>query len=261
MVTWLIQPVKIEMNKMEELMSLLNKAEIFFEIVYPNDGKVLKEDKTEFIFNETEKYFVCGSYPLTRNVFNKCPNAVFSLQEYNFEKLWEIFGKENFINDDAIITNSNNILWNEEELFIRPLEDTKSFNGGIYNKTTFEKTKYIGEIVTSKLKHIEREYRFFIIDGQVVTSSLYKVNGHLEESSIIDDGAVSFVKEMLPKFNHNGYVIDVATVNGEYKIMELNCLNASGFYKINLYKLILAVDDYYAKPEVELKSIKSKHNI
>ncbi len=40
-------------------------------------------------------------------------------------------------------------------------------------------------------------------------------------------------------------MIDIELVNNKYKIMEFNCLNASGFYESNLYKLINAVENYY----------------
>lgn len=244
MVKWLVQPVKIESDKMDYLTSLLTKAGIAYDIVYPLAGKVFNPDKTEYQFQEIN-YFVCGSYPLTRHVARIKPQAVFSLEAYHFSDWWTIFGKDNFVNHDAHIIHTSDIDWNkEQEYFVRPLEDTKSFNGGIYNPNTL---KYQGQVVIASLKSIEREHRFFIIDNEIVTASLYKVNGELYASDIIDMGAIEFAQKMKEKFNHPGYVLDIATVDGEYKIMELNCLNAAGFYDINIYKLVLAVEDYYEK--------------
>lgn len=240
---WLLQPVKIENDKMEHLMYLLEKAGIDYDLVYPLEGKVLNGDKSEYEFNDNTQYVVCGSYPLTRYVNNKVSNAVFSLENYDFKSIWNIFGKENFVNADANVCHTQNIHWLEEEYFVRPLEDKKAFNGGIYNKNTLT---YNGEVVLSSLKHVDREYRFFVIDGEITTGSLYKVNGRLEESDIIDIQAKEFAQKMVDKFNYS-YVIDVALVNGQYKIMELNCLNAAGFYASNLYKLVLAIEDHYEK--------------
>ena len=239
---WLIQPVKVEKEKMEELMDMLEKADIPFDIVYPIKGEILTPEKTPYIFNDKETYFVCGSYPLTRYVHKIRPEAVFSLENYSFDNLMEIFGKENFVNYDAKVLDSKDLIWNEEEYFIRPLNDDKAFNGGIYNSNTFQ---YEGDIVVAKLKSISQEHRFFVINGEIITGSRYKVAGSFSSSPIIDDGALSFAKKMIEKFKEPGFVIDIATINNEYKIMELNCFNASGFYDINLYKYIVAVENYY----------------
>lgn len=243
MIKWLIQPTKVEEDKIIYLMDLLTKGDIPFEIVYPLKGKILTSDKQEFRFRDDENYFICGSYPLTRYAHAKRPDSVFSLDDYKFEDLMTVFGKENFVNPDSQTIHTKDIDWNKhEEYFVRPFDDTKSFNGGIYN---FNTLKYDGQVIIAPLKHISREYRFFIVDGQIVTGSLYKVNGSLEESDVIDTGALKFAEKMIEKFKIPGYVIDIAKIDDEYKIMELNCLNASGFYKINLYKLILAIEDYY----------------
>jgi glutathione synthase/RimK-type ligase-like ATP-grasp enzyme len=86
-----------------------------------------------------------------------------------------------------------------------------------------------------------------VIDKKIIGASLYKINGSLATSNVIDEKIVDFAKEMIEKFDFSGYVIDIATVNDEQKIMELNCLNAAGFYDINLYNFINAVTDYYEK--------------
>lgn len=241
---WLIQPVKVEAEKIKNLIEMLDIAEIGYDIVYPFNGDVLNPDKTKYVYDDNETYFVCGSYPLTRNVFKDRKEAVFSLDNYNFEDLMNIFGKNNFVNHDAIVVNAKNIDWKEEEYFVRPLNDDKSFNGGIYNQNTL---KYEGEVIVAPLKHISKEHRFFVIDRQIIGASLYKINGSLATSNIVDEKVVSFAKEMIEKFDFSGYVIDIATVNDEQKIMELNCLNAAGFYDINLYNFINAVTDYYEK--------------
>ncbi len=244
MVKWLIQPVKVEAGKIEQLIYLLGKAEIPYDIVYPLKGKIFKPNQEEYIFEPGQKYFVCGSYPLTRYAHEKSPGSVFSLEKYNFEDFMKIFGSENFVNSNCQIVHSKDINWIEEEYFVRPVDDTKAFNGGIYNKNTLQ---YNGEVIVANLKHIRREYRFFVIDGKIVGKSLYKVNGSLEESEIVDCGAENFALEMIKKFNEPGFVIDIADVEGTYKIMELNCFNASGFYAINLYNLVVAVYDFYNK--------------
>lgn len=245
---WLIQPVKVEQEKVEELINMLERASIAYDIVYPLEGKVLNPDKTPYVYEDNETYFVCGSYTLTREVYKDRKESVFSLEDYSFQDIMNIFESYNFVNYDAKIIHSKDMVWNEEEYFIRPSNDDKSFNGGIYNANTFD---YEGEIVVANLKHVNKEHRFFVIDGQIITGSLYKINGSLATSPIIDEEVAKFAQEMIKKFDYPGFVIDIATLNNEHKIMELNCLNASGFYDISIYKLVNAVMDYYEKKFVK----------
>lgn len=258
MIKWLLQPVKVEQDKMDNLMSLLTQGGIPFDIVYPLDGKILNPDKSEYEFQDNLDYFVCGSYPLARYVHKIKPKAVFSLENLNIEKQWDIFGKENFVNEDAQTIHTANIDWNQqEEYFVRPLEDTKSFNGGIYNKNTLT---FEGIVIIAPLKEITKEYRFFIVGNQIITASQYKMNGSLFESNIIDEDVKNFVENIKNKFDFPGYVIDIGVSNNKPKIMELNCLNASGFYSINLYKLILGIEDYYENEKTkEQKMIDNKN--
>lgn len=194
---WILQITKTEREQMAELMHLLEQADVAYDIVYPLEGQILNADTTPYLFNHDFQYFVCGSYPLSRYVYKAKPEAVFSLEQYNFDKLWTIFGKDNFVNSDAQICAAKNIVWLHEEMFVRPLEDTKSFNGGIYN---FNTLTYDGMVVVASLKHISKEYRFYVVDGKIVTGSLYKNNGIGQTSSVIDSQAIDFAQKMVEKF-------------------------------------------------------------
>lgn len=242
---WLIQPTKVEEEKIKELINILEKASIDYDLVYPFEDKVVKQDKTPYHYDHNEKYFVCGSYSLTRNVYKERKEAVFSLDKYKFDDFITIFGSENFVNHDAKIVNYNKIIWEDDEYFLRPVNDDKSFNGGVYSKNDVINCNE--DVIVAKVKKINKEHRFFIVDGKIATASLYKVNGSISTSDVIDEGAIEFAESMIKKFNFPGFVIDIATIGNEYKIVELNCLNASGFYDINLYKLIDSVERYYSK--------------
>jgi len=242
---WLIQPTKVEEEKIKELINILEKAGIDYDLVYPFEDKVVKQDKTLYHYDDDEKYFVCGSYSLTKNVYKERKEAVFSLDKYKFDDFITIFGSENFVNHDAKIVNYNKIIWEDDEYFLRPVNDDKSFNGGVYSKN--DVINCHEDVIVAKVKKINKEHRFFIVDGKIATASLYKVNGSISTSDVIDEGTIEFAESMIKKFNSPGFVIDIATIGNEYKIVELNCLNASGFYDINLYKLIDSVERYYSK--------------
>lgn len=127
---WLIQTVKIEIDKINSLLRILKSVNICYDIVYPYRNEVLTSDKKPYVFNSTEQYFVLGSYPLTKNMYKICPTSVFSLEQYSFASWFEIFGRENMLNSQAVMVRAGEINWVEEELFVRPINDTKDFNGG-----------------------------------------------------------------------------------------------------------------------------------
>lgn len=164
---WLIQPTKVEEGKIKELINILEKSSIDYDLVYPFENKVVKQDKTLYHYDD-------------------------------------VYSKNDVINCHE-------------------------------------------DVIIAAVKKINKEHRFFIVDGKIATASLYKINGSISTSDVIDEGAKIFVENMIKKFDFPGFVIDVATIGNEYKIVELNCLNASGFYEINLYKLIDSVERYYSK--------------
>ena len=241
---FLVQPTKIESIQMNTLFNLLDIAGIKYDKVYPLDSKILNADKSEYLFDANEQYFVIGSYPLTRYVHKIRPEAVFSLDSYDFEDWYLFFGEENMLNPKPQICMAKDIDWRNEELFVRPLEDTKSFNGGIYNKNTLV---FEGMCLAAPIQQISKEFRFFVLNNKIIAQSQYKQNGELYVSSLVDDKAIVFANEMIKCFKSPGYTLDVAYVNGEYKIVELNCFNASGFYAINLYVFLNEIIAYLEK--------------
>lgn len=251
---WIIQIIETEKNSFHSLLNILERFNIDFDVVQVHNGKIWK-DSLEYKLEPSVNYMVCGSYQLNRYIQEKRKSVVFSIEDYSFENFLDIFGKENFVNGDAKIISSEDIGWSENlEIFIRPVEDTKSFNGGVYNKENFN---YKGDVVVANIKNISQEYRFFIIDNKISTSSMYKLNGKYETSYPIDDKAVEFVHNMIGKFDEKCFVIDVAKIDDDYKIVELNGLNSAGFYNIDLYKFVFDIEDYYEKyidnPKKKLK--------
>lgn len=241
---WLIQIIENEKQAFNNLLNILDRFNVPYDIVEVNRGKIWQNNK-EYEFDTFLNYMICGSYQLSQYTRIKRPDSVFSIEDYSFEQIMNIFGNENFVNSDAKIMSSREINWNNNHrMFIRPVEDTKNFNGGVYSKEEF---KYNGDVVVATLKNISQEYRFFIIDNKISTASMYKMNGKYETSYPVEESAIQFVENMISKFPEKCFVIDVAKVDNNYKIVELNGLNSAGFYNIDLYKLVFDIEDYYNK--------------
>ena len=65
-------------------------------------------------------------------------------------------------------------------------------------------------------------------------------------SDIIDDDAIEFCKEMIKIFQlAEAFVMDICLTDNEWKIIECGCISAAGFYKSNIPKLLMALEDHF----------------
>ena len=100
-------------------------------------------------------------------------------------------------------------------------------------------------ILLSDPVKLDSEYRVFVVNRNVVDICLTHVDGHLRPSRI-EDSLYTRISEFV-NFSmriyapHHSFVIDVAFVDNEIKIVEYNCLNCSGFYMINAQKVFKAL--------------------
>jgi hypothetical protein len=140
--------------------------------------------------------------------------------------------------------------------FIRPTEDLKVFSGGLVHWGEFSAWKdkvllYDDGTVTSETmcvvsspKTIYAEYRFFVVDGKVVTGSRYKIGQRVTSSVQVDQDVWEYAQRMVDQWQpYQGFVIDVADTPEGFKIIEVNNLNSSGFYHCDVSKIIQAIEN------------------
>ena len=139
-------------------------------------------------------------------------------------------------------------------IFIRPISDDKSFNGQVLDTSYVSIYNFIHDlynsgyatpetkIALSSVKHIEKEYRFYVVDGWIQASSQYKMNGKFTSAECTDAGAELFAEEMINIWQPaRAFVLDVALVEGEYKVIEIGNINHAGFYKANVRNIVEAI--------------------
>ncbi|WP_298952641.1 ATP-grasp domain-containing protein [uncultured Methylobacterium sp.] len=146
-----------------------------------------------------------------------------------------------------------------DAFFIRPVVDSKFFAGMVINRANFEEWHHqvaaLGEDDDANLrgstevmvcgeKDILREYRLWIIDGEVVTASLYKRDGRVLYSSEVDEDILRYGRDRASEWAPaRAYVMDVALLPGdERRIIETNTINAAGFYAGDVPKLVAAFE-------------------
>lgn len=152
--------------------------------------------------------------------------------------------------------------------FIRPVEDLKAFTGvcvpvrelahwstshhagsafgsGVHYAKEFTKDTLCA---VSPAVEIKMEWRFWIVDGCVVSGSLYYSNRNLVRIRVgpgsVFDAARKLASKWLP---HPVCVMDVALVGDEFKVLEFNTFNSSGFYADDICSIVTAVSDYAVK--------------
>lgn len=155
-------------------------------------------------------------------------------------------------------TPSGDLWWNWSEnnvLFLRPDEADKVFNGGTISKNTFEEqlkfiTFYDPPESTlcwiAQPKSIRQEARFLVVDSKLVTGSLYRV----EHQSIRLEAPVTLMKEAQRILDYclecgynpdTSWVLDLAFVEDEWKILEVGPSSCCGLYACDLNKFIQAL--------------------
>lgn len=139
-----------------------------------------------------------------------------------------------------------------EFVFIKPTTELKAFDGGVYSISDIEKGKISNYyaacdilVSVSKLKTIYEEWRWFIVNGEVIDGAAYRISGvNAREWGYANEDkkvAQELADIWLP---HETCVMDVAKTDCGWRVIEYNCLNSSGFYNHDIQKIIYAVTNY-----------------
>ena len=242
--------------------------------VFPFVDKVSEVDKIPDDFHHVEelpefepidknKIFVFGSIKFAR-IAKERNWKIGSLANDNHD--YEVYSKhykDNLLNYDSEIIRVGDIEefdWKDgEEYFIRPTLDSKALTGAVFEKIEFFNLLHriqgyddaLLKDPDSKLqitipKEIHKEIRFFVVDGKVVTGSQYRLGNQLVLDGDVEPEAIEFAQSMVNIFQlAEGFVIDVCHTPDGWKIVECGCINCAGFYKSDIQKLIIALEDKF----------------
>jgi hypothetical protein len=216
--------------------------------------KNVASEKDNIHFSD-KKIFPFGTMGLSSvGTQRKWSGAMFN-EEFNFEK-WSVgFGLNNLLNENSkIMKLSDELIFDDELFFVRPCEDNKAFAGQEITKTKFlewQKTINDNNNILSKLnneteitiapyKKISKEARMFVINGEYITGSYYRMGGKVFFEEIkYGDPIIKYTQEMIKRYNPaKAFVIDIALIEDEFKIIEINNINSVGLYEANVNKFI-----------------------
>ncbi len=138
-------------------------------------------------------------------------------------------------------------------MFIKPSCDLKYFAGGVIEPSSrtvegeLSETRMFDADLTddtsiminyNSIPQLIREYRVFVVANTIIDISQYMAYGKVTPAEVNDYACLPIIRFVsliqsiyIP---HEHYVIDIAKdINGKLWIVEYNCINCSGMYKIN----------------------------
>lgn len=189
--------------------------------------------------------------------------GVFKNENFDMRVLLENYGHF-MLNSDGKFYEMGQVPEFEGARFIRPVHDTKSFTGDVINgdefkvwqqqlydlKGEFTTLDTTTPVMVASPKKLGTECRFFIVDGKVVSGSTYRVDGRPLRKRVDMNYPLAmplreFAESMVRTWNPcQAFVMDVARVVGsdDFKIVEINCLNSSGFYDTDMAAVVRAIE-------------------
>ena len=138
-------------------------------------------------------------------------------------------------------------------LFIRPDEDLKAFEGGVHDSASlvaalaepWVKATAATPVVTASPVALFGEWRCFIVDGAVVGASEYRREGRPSTEGFVPNAVIDLAYQAAgiwvpaPVF-----CLDIARHDDGYGIVEANCFNAARFYAADAGHIVTAVTGY-----------------
>lgn len=272
---YIIQENIFKENHYNLLIETMDKLKLSYDIVriFPYVDKItllsdippdfdIVEDLPDYI-PPAGKIFCFGAIKLTRTAAKKNWKPGSMMNENHDYRVYSQYYKENLLNyDSEIVTFSAQLSWLDDELkFIRPAQDTKSFTGKVYSKEDWEElverqlknTTFLlnkdTSIQVSTPKNIQKEIRFWVINGKIITGSQYRLGNDTIYHTYFDEEAQIFAQKMVDLYQiAECFVIDVCLTDDVWKVVECNCINAAGFYLCNIQKMIMELE-YFYNPE------------
>lgn len=145
-----------------------------------------------------------------------------------------------------------------QDRFIKPGPDLKLFSGSILQagqtlrellatqtvSSSFDDSMD-DRVIVAPICKILGEWRFFVVNGVVVTGTQYRKHGVLAPSAFVPDHVTRHAQVLADLYQPaQAFTMDLALTHDlELQIMEYNCVNCSGLYEADATQLALALKE------------------
>ena len=216
-------------------------------------------DIPELVLDIEGPVIVYGSYTLALIAAKKGWTPGAFVNDYFTHDAWvEGWGADALLNGDAVVCDLGALgkeMLGRTDVFLRPFEDTKSFSGMVMareealwwaNNVVAAESPMLNsatKIVVASTRVILAEYRLFVVDRRVVTSSLYKMGTRVISNAYTPDNVLDFAQRCIEQWvPDRAFVLDIAETPEGLCIIEVNNINSSGVYAADISKLIQELD-------------------
>lgn len=265
---WIIQNNLIAENDRNQFQLACDNLGVshFEVIVVPFSNEL-----PEFPIDDDFENIYYGSTTFMNNIYellNKPKGLFYNHETFSMENYINKWG-EHMLNCDAEIMTVKQFINMEDfghelNMFLRPDGDGKEFDGQVGEvrqlKTMVKRMmdyespmNLESKIVLGPAYNLQREWRNYVVDGKVITSSRYRDNFRLSKScSDIPEEMIRFVEDRCKEYQpHDVFAMDIAEVKDgntmKYYIIECGCMNSVGFYHADIDTYVKKITEWIEK--------------
>ena len=261
---WILQENLFKESEWENLVTCLERFGIPYSVhkVIPFVGQLVPAAEPR-----QEKVVCFGSYSMrhTARAQGWHP-GVYDLFDQDFKVQLRHWG-DRLLNHDSRVCAFKDVPLLAQPTFLRPIDDSKYFAGKVFLPEEFNAWKHqvvdLGEDFGNSLtgdtlvqicvpKTIFAEYRYWIVDGRIVSKSMYKRGDKVLYCADVDARFDEFVMRCIGRHDegaapgwepHRAFVIDVCDTPEGIRIVEINTINAAGFYAADVQEIVMALEE------------------
>jgi hypothetical protein len=208
------------------------------------------------------------------------PGVYYTVNNFNCSTYYVHFGRYH-VNGEYVMLPFGDLsrrrdflfdtLGEQGTVFIRPDSGSKQFTGQTASVENWESDlKLMGfydvpdnlMVVVSSPTNIVEEYRFFIVDDEIVAGSQYMSNGKHEERMIDTSSCVpplNYARTILDEVGwrpDRAFVLDVCkTKGGDLRLLEIGCFSCAGMYAADKGPIVRAVSKIAAEEWNDINGI------
>ena len=202
--------------------------------------------------------FVCGSSSLGRIAQQRQWSPGYIDQNLDYRLLARHYG-EHLLNSDALCVPLDEAPTPTSAVFVRPVGDGKQFAGGVKTAADFAawrastladlargvplRMRASDLVVIARPKAIHAEYRLRVVDGEIVSASLYKRGGATHFGDQVDERVLAFGSARVAQWSPNrAFCLDIADTPDGLKVVEINAIGSSAFYAGDIGRFVAAIN-------------------
>lgn len=265
---WVIQENIFTEPFFLKLIDFLEKVSIPYKLVkcVPFTGDIVDSDGMPLELEINGPTVAIGSYSFTNKslTLGWSPGS-WTNDNYDY-RVWSEKWKGYILNEPAMVCDFGDVPFSETDFFLRPCADDKIFTGCVYNWNEFSewRQKVLNlirdtttidlhidtKVVVAEPKHIVSEYRFVVVDGKVITGSMYKDRGVgiYKEVQQSETELLEFVEKIVSIWTPSDvFVVDIALHDGKYYVLEMGNFNSAGMYHCDIQKIVVAIEDFVSQ--------------